>query len=191
MPGGSDGDTIAIESPGPPLARDRAGHARESASRLPGHHSAERIGAGDPPDEAPARVGRFPLLGPFNLGRTRPTGLAYSPERSLIAVATRTGSIHVVACECGRQPGSPATSSRGMRQSSARMIGYDAASATRSEPATSIRMLARRRHRELEIRCNPNHSTTLQHRPAILPRLRPWPRCERTAASAVVAVRRS
>ena len=48
------------------------------------------------PDGPQHEVGRFPLLGPFNLGRTRPTGLAYSPERNLIAVATRTGSIHVV-----------------------------------------------------------------------------------------------
>jgi glycerol-3-phosphate acyltransferase PlsY len=41
-------------------------------------------------------LGRLPILGPFNLGRTRPTGLAYSPERGLLAVATRTGNIHMV-----------------------------------------------------------------------------------------------
>jgi glycerol-3-phosphate acyltransferase PlsY len=41
-------------------------------------------------------LGRLPIMGPFNLGRTRPTGLAYSSERGLLAVATRTGNIHMV-----------------------------------------------------------------------------------------------
>jgi glycerol-3-phosphate acyltransferase PlsY len=41
-------------------------------------------------------VGRFPLQGPLNLGRTRPTGLAYAPGPGLLAVATRSGAIHLV-----------------------------------------------------------------------------------------------
>ena len=41
-------------------------------------------------------LGRLPLTGPLNLGRTRPTGLAYSPDRGLLAVATRSGSIHLI-----------------------------------------------------------------------------------------------
>jgi acyl-phosphate glycerol 3-phosphate acyltransferase len=41
-------------------------------------------------------LGRLPLRGSFNLGRTRPTGLAYAPERGLLAVATRSGAIHLV-----------------------------------------------------------------------------------------------
>jgi glycerol-3-phosphate acyltransferase PlsY len=41
-------------------------------------------------------LGRLPLKGPLNLGRTRPTGLAYSRERGLLAVATRSGTIHMV-----------------------------------------------------------------------------------------------
>jgi glycerol-3-phosphate acyltransferase PlsY len=41
-------------------------------------------------------LGRYPLKGPLNLGRTRPTGLSYSPERGLLAVATRSGTIHLV-----------------------------------------------------------------------------------------------
>ena len=97
MPAAGDNDTIAIEWPG--------------ASRRPG-----RPGANEPSpnadflisarqDESVLEIsqtsprhslGRFPLLGPFNLGRTRPTGLAYSPKRGLIAVATRSGSIHLV-----------------------------------------------------------------------------------------------
>jgi hypothetical protein len=38
----------------------------------------------------------LPLKGPLNLGRTRPTGLAYSRDRGLLAVATRSGTIHIV-----------------------------------------------------------------------------------------------
>jgi acyl-phosphate glycerol 3-phosphate acyltransferase len=41
-------------------------------------------------------LGRLPLRGPLNLGRTRPTGLAYSRDRGLLAVATRSGTIHIV-----------------------------------------------------------------------------------------------
>lgn len=41
-------------------------------------------------------LGRLPLKGPLNLGRTRPTGLAYSRDRGLLAVATRSGTIHMV-----------------------------------------------------------------------------------------------
>jgi glycerol-3-phosphate acyltransferase PlsY len=43
------------------------------------------------------RVGRLALRGPMNLSPTRPTGLAYSSERGLLAVATRSGSVHLIA----------------------------------------------------------------------------------------------
>jgi glycerol-3-phosphate acyltransferase PlsY len=41
-------------------------------------------------------LGVLPLRGPANLGTVRPTGLAYSPERKLLAVANRSGGIHLV-----------------------------------------------------------------------------------------------
>src|SRR5262249_55171646 len=41
-------------------------------------------------------LGRLPLTGPLNVGRTRPSGLAFSPERGLLAVSTRSGSIHLI-----------------------------------------------------------------------------------------------
>jgi glycerol-3-phosphate acyltransferase PlsY len=41
-------------------------------------------------------LGRLPLRGSFNLGRTRPTGLAYARERGLLAVATRSGALHLI-----------------------------------------------------------------------------------------------
>jgi glycerol-3-phosphate acyltransferase PlsY len=94
MPAGSESDTIALEAP----ARD----LQDRGSRTTPHpdyvvttrenESALEFLQTKPEHE----VGRFPLFGPFNLGRTRPTGIAYSPERHLIAVATRTGSIHMV-----------------------------------------------------------------------------------------------
>ncbi len=97
MPAGSEGNTIVLESPHMPAAS--AGAAEWPGGTHPDYlvttrenESALEILQVKPQHE----VGRFPLLGPFNLGRTRPTGLAYSPERGIIAVATRTGSIHVV-----------------------------------------------------------------------------------------------
>jgi glycerol-3-phosphate acyltransferase PlsY len=93
MPAGSDGDTIALEAP------DSARPSDEPHVPHPDYlvtacesESALEILQTKPQHE----IGRFPLFAPFNLGRTRPTGLAYSPQRNLIAVATRTGSIHVV-----------------------------------------------------------------------------------------------
>jgi hypothetical protein len=41
-------------------------------------------------------LGRIPLMGPLNLTRTRPTGIAYSPRRGLLAVGTRSGTIHLI-----------------------------------------------------------------------------------------------
>ena len=43
-------------------------------------------------------AGRLPLRGTANLGGIRPAGLAYCPERRLLAVSNRQGgSIHLVA----------------------------------------------------------------------------------------------
>ncbi|MEO6809100.1 MAG: glycerol-3-phosphate 1-O-acyltransferase PlsY [Isosphaeraceae bacterium] len=42
-------------------------------------------------------LGRLPLLGAGNLGGVRPMGLAYDAGRQLLAVATRSGGVHLVA----------------------------------------------------------------------------------------------
>ena len=42
-------------------------------------------------------LGELTLHGPLNLGRIRPTGLAFAPERSLLALANRTGGVHLIA----------------------------------------------------------------------------------------------
>jgi acyl-phosphate glycerol 3-phosphate acyltransferase len=55
-------------------------------------------------------LGRLPLTGPLNLGRTRPTGLAYSSDRGLLAVATRSGSIHMIKVEWRFKPQEPQAS---------------------------------------------------------------------------------
>jgi glycerol-3-phosphate acyltransferase PlsY len=43
------------------------------------------------------RLGQFPLKGPLNLGGTRPSGLAFSADRGLLAVATKPGTVHLIA----------------------------------------------------------------------------------------------
>ncbi|MGP0066362.1 MAG: glycerol-3-phosphate 1-O-acyltransferase PlsY [Isosphaeraceae bacterium] len=97
MPGAAEGDTIAIELPGASDSRNRPEGDASSrrADYLISARQAESVL--EIMQAAPQHsLGRFPLLGPFNLGRTRPTGLAYSAKRKLIAVATRTGTIHLV-----------------------------------------------------------------------------------------------
>jgi acyl-phosphate glycerol 3-phosphate acyltransferase len=42
-------------------------------------------------------LGRLTLRGTANLGAIRPTGLAYAPGRGLLAVASRSGGVHLVA----------------------------------------------------------------------------------------------
>ena len=54
-------------------------------------------------------LGRLPLTRTAQPGPNPPTGLAYSPERGLLAVATRSGSIHLIEIDWrikarGRQP---------------------------------------------------------------------------------------
>jgi hypothetical protein len=46
---------------------------------------------------------RLPLRGAWNLGATRPTGLAYAPERGLLAVANRSGGVHLLALSLSRR----------------------------------------------------------------------------------------
>ncbi len=41
-------------------------------------------------------LGELTLRGPLNLGRIRPTGLAFAPERNLLALANRSGGVHLI-----------------------------------------------------------------------------------------------
>ena len=54
------------------------------------------------PDDSGMRVygtaeGVVPLFGPLKLSNVRPNGLAVSPERNLIAIAGKAGSVHLIA----------------------------------------------------------------------------------------------
>ncbi|MBV8487156.1 MAG: hypothetical protein JO161_02640, partial [Planctomycetaceae bacterium] len=42
-------------------------------------------------------LGRFPIKGAFNLGGSRPNGLAVCPDRGLIAVTTKSGAVHLIS----------------------------------------------------------------------------------------------
>ncbi|MBX6311781.1 MAG: glycerol-3-phosphate 1-O-acyltransferase PlsY [Isosphaeraceae bacterium] len=88
MPVDSERETVAVDLPGSPSA----GIPPFLISTLPEGSALEVVHAtGRRP------LGRLPLRGPANLGTVRPTGLAYAPERSLLAVANRSGGIHLVA----------------------------------------------------------------------------------------------
>jgi glycerol-3-phosphate acyltransferase PlsY len=57
-------------------------------------------------------VGRLPIKGPLNLGGTRPSGLAVSLERGLLAVTTKPGTVHLIALRSRLGPSAdPATRS--------------------------------------------------------------------------------
>ncbi len=42
-------------------------------------------------------LGQFPIKGPLNLGGSRPTGLSFSAERGLLAVATKPGTVYLIS----------------------------------------------------------------------------------------------
>lgn len=52
----------------------------------------------------PAVLGRFPVLGPLNLGGAEPAALAYCGARRLLAIATKPGAVHVVRLESRLPP---------------------------------------------------------------------------------------
>ena len=89
MPVASPSEAIAIETPG-----ENSGTPNGSATskiQRPDYVicTRHRDSVVELIQNSPLRaLGRLPLTGPLNIGRTRPTGLAYSPERSLLAVST-------------------------------------------------------------------------------------------------------
>ena len=97
MPVASQSEGIAIRSP-------RSGKQRDSGIADGPIHHVDYLVCTRHSDsvlelfqtEPQRSLGRLPLTGPLNLGRTRPTGLAYTRERGLLAVATRSGTIHMV-----------------------------------------------------------------------------------------------
>ena len=49
----------------------------------------------------------FPLRGRMNLSAQRPTGLAFDRDRGLLAVANRSGGVHLIAIEAQAEEGHP------------------------------------------------------------------------------------
>jgi glycerol-3-phosphate acyltransferase PlsY len=97
MPVASPSEAIAIESPRTP---DEKPVPASSAIRRPDYVicTRHRDSVIELMQNSPLYpLGRLPLTGPLNIGRTRPTGLTYAPERGLLAVSTRSGSIHLIA----------------------------------------------------------------------------------------------
>jgi glycerol-3-phosphate acyltransferase PlsY len=119
MPVASPSDAVAIE---PPQTAGRAANASPAAPPA----SAEYIACARHRDSVVElfqttpfhSLGRLPLMGPLNLGRTRPTGIAYAPSRGLLAVGTRSGSIHVIEL-------APRVSSPGVLTSQVATIPHD------------------------------------------------------------------
>jgi hypothetical protein len=97
MPVAGQTESVAIDAP---ASRLEAETGREATQ----HHRAAYLVCTRPRDSvlellqsSPRRsLGRLPLKGPFNLSWTRPSGLAYSADRGLLAVATRSGTIHLI-----------------------------------------------------------------------------------------------
>jgi glycerol-3-phosphate acyltransferase PlsY len=57
-------------------------------------------------------IGRFPIKGPLNLGGTRPSGIAVSVERGLLAVTTKPGTVHLIAIQARIAPSMDRTPSQ-------------------------------------------------------------------------------
>ena len=65
--------------------------------RLPRLHPPRRFRPRARPGQSRPDLGQFPLKGPMNLGGTRPTGISFSPEKGLIAVATKPGTVYLIS----------------------------------------------------------------------------------------------
>jgi hypothetical protein len=96
MPVASQSEAIAIDVPAP--------SERTTPSELPQADRARYIACTRSRDsvleifqtEPFYSLGRIPLMGPLNLSRARPTGIAYSRRRGLLAVGTRSGAVHLI-----------------------------------------------------------------------------------------------
>jgi acyl-phosphate glycerol 3-phosphate acyltransferase len=94
MPAGSERDAVLITLPGEP-GPDRALRGSYLIGTLPEGSGIEVVHAA-----RRKSLGRLPLRGAANLGTIHPYGIAYTPERSLIAVSNRSGgTVHLIAIQ--------------------------------------------------------------------------------------------
>ncbi len=101
-PSRSDGDSILM-----PVASDReVAVIPDPGGPLSGHMASVEVDSSELDIRAigsPISLGRLPLRGSAHFAPIRPTGVACSPERGLIAVTSRSGGVHLVAIR--RAPG--------------------------------------------------------------------------------------
>jgi acyl-phosphate glycerol 3-phosphate acyltransferase len=94
MPAGSDRDAVLVTLPGEPGPRDGL-KGSYIIGTLPEGSGLEVIHAA-----RSKSLGRLALRGAGNLGTICPAGIAYSPERRLLAVSNRSGgSVHLVTIQ--------------------------------------------------------------------------------------------
>ena len=105
------GVTVDLSDPAQPVVADRSSPRMELESvrlDLPGLGECvacprPRESGLDLYDAASMRpLGRLSIRGALNLSPTRPTGVAMAAERGLLAVATRSGSVHLIAIRPGQ-----------------------------------------------------------------------------------------
>jgi glycerol-3-phosphate acyltransferase PlsY len=93
----SDGDdriVMPVASPTETIALDFNGGPSLLAGTCPRDSAIEAVLTRDGGEFS---LGRLRLRGPLNLGEVKPTGLAWSPERRLLAVAAKSGAVHLLA----------------------------------------------------------------------------------------------
>jgi glycerol-3-phosphate acyltransferase PlsY len=85
MPTGLESEAVAVPGPRSTASPDYLVLTRPDDSAL------EIVQA------TPRRtLGKFPVMGPFNLGGTETSGLAYCHARGLLAVSTKPGTVHLI-----------------------------------------------------------------------------------------------
>jgi glycerol-3-phosphate acyltransferase PlsY len=94
-----------------PVASDREiAVIPDSGGNLSGHIASVEVDSSELDIReigSPKALGRLPLRGSANFAPIRPTGVAYSPERGLIAVTSRSGGVHLIEIRRGTPDDSP------------------------------------------------------------------------------------
>jgi glycerol-3-phosphate acyltransferase PlsY len=95
MPAAGEHEAVAIEGLNSPAAQGRGiGSADYLIYTRPEQSILELVQV-----TPRCTIGQFPLRGPLNLAGTSPSGLAFSPERGLLAVTTKPGAVHLIAIQ--------------------------------------------------------------------------------------------
>ncbi|MDG3004036.1 glycerol-3-phosphate 1-O-acyltransferase PlsY [Paludisphaera mucosa] len=95
VPAQDERDAVAVtSSPVQAQHQESAGKAGYLVVARPDDSSLEMVQIAPP-----IVLGRFPVLGPLNVGGAEPSGLAYCARRRLLAAATKPGTVHLIRLE--------------------------------------------------------------------------------------------